>query len=91
MTDIKDGVVIILSPHSTTQTEDALNSSKVRGHIRPILLPPTTFLSHLQGCTSPNSPIFASFQQKCLEKYFSSPWGGAPAPSAPPGYAYALQ
>ena len=22
------------------------------------------------------SPIFASFQQKCLEKFFSSPWGG---------------
>ena len=34
------------------------------------------------------SPIFASFQQKCLEKFFRLP-GGAPAPRAPPGYAYA--
>ena len=36
------------------------------------------------GCISPNSaPFFASFQQKCLEKIFSSPWG-APAPLHPP-------
>ena len=38
--------------------------------------------------------IFASFQQKTPRNFFSSPWGvhrgaGAPAPPAPPGYAYA--
>jgi len=33
------------------------------------------------------SSIFASFQQKCLEKNFRRP-RGAPAPPASPGYAY---
>ena len=51
----------------------------LHGHIRHIL-PPTTLLSHLRGCTSPNSaPIL------------SLPWGVHlyPLHRAPPGYAYA--
>ena len=41
-------------------------------------LPPTTSLSHLRGFEGVHltkfSPIFASFQERCLEKFFSSPW-----------------
>ena len=53
----------------------------LHGHIRHIL-PPTTFLSHLRGCTSPNSAPFCFIPTKCLEKFFRHPEG------APPGYAY---
>jgi len=51
-------------------------------------LPPPTFVSHLRGCTSPNSaPFLPHFSKKCLEKIFVT-LGGAPAPPAPPGYAH---
>ena len=54
----------------------------LHGPIRHILSP-TTFSSAGVHLTK-FSPIFASFQQKCLEKIFVA-LGGA---SAPPGYAY---
>ena len=34
------------------------------------------------------SPVFASFQQKRLEKFVFVALGSAPAPPEPPGYAY---
>ena len=44
---------------------------------------------HLRGCTSPNSaPFLPHCNKKCLEKDFFRRPGGAPAPAAPPGYAY---
>jgi len=53
----------------------------------PLYMPPTTFLSHLRGCTSPNSPHFCLISNKnCLQNIFSVALGGG-AP-APPGYAY---
>ena len=40
----------------------------LHAHIRHIL-PPTTFLSHLRGCTSPNSAPFLPYSnKKCLQK-----------------------
>ena len=40
-------------------------------HMRHIL-PPPTFISHLQGCTSPTSaPFLPHFNKKCLENFFS--------------------
>ena len=52
----------------------------LHGHIRHIL-PPTTFVSHLWGCTSPDSAPFCLIPTKKCRP------GGAPAP---PGYAYVL-
>ena len=49
----------------------------LHGHIRHIL-PPTTFLSHLRGCNSPNSAPFLPHSKKCLEKIFPSPCPCAP-------------
>ena len=40
------------------------------GHMR-YKLPPLTFVSHLRGCTSPDSaPFLPHFNKKCLEKIF---------------------
>jgi len=52
-------------------------------------MPPTTSLSHLRGCTSPNSaPFLPYFKKNAWKKIFSIALMGAPAPPAPPGYAY---
>ena len=54
-------------------------------HIHRHILPPTTFLSHLRGCTSPNSaPFLPHSNKKCPEKNFFVALGGAPARLAPP-------
>ena len=45
----------------------------LHSHIRYIL-PPTTFLSHLRGCTSPNSAPFLSHSDKnTYKKFFHRP------------------
>jgi len=42
-------------------------------------------ISHLRGVhLTEFSPVFASFKQKCLEKFFSSPWGVHLHPLATP-------
>ena len=62
----------------------------LHGHMHQIL-PPTTFFYLICGVHLTKSiTIFASFPQKSLETIFFVALGGrrAPAPLAPPGYAY---
>jgi len=51
-----------------------LSHPLLRGHIRHIL-PPTTFLSHLQGAPHQIQPHFCLIPTKMPRKIFSSPWG----------------
>ena len=60
------------------------------GHIRYILPPTTLFLSSAGVHLTKFSPIFASFQQKCLEQNFSRRLGYICTPCSSPGYAYVL-
>ena len=41
------------------------------------------FLSHMREHLTKFSPIFASFQQKCVENFFSSPWRCTCTPCTP--------
>ena len=67
----------------------SLSHSPLHGHIRHIL-PQTTSLSHLRGCTSPNSVHFCLTPTKRpRQNFFRRPGGrGAPATPASPGYVY---
>ena len=51
----------------------------LHGHIRHIL-PPTTFLSHLRGCTSPNSVPFCLIPTKMPRIFFRRPGGAGATP-----------
>ena len=59
----------------------------LRRHIRHTL-PPATFFSDLQGCTSPNSAQFYLIPTKIPRKNFFRRAAGCTGTPAPPGYAY---